>query len=213
MADDDTSDRWSVPPLDRGMIEVVVEDKTFFEHSAILMAASPVFESMLACGMKETCSRRIELAGKSKGEFEVFLCFVHPGTARQQRIDVQNVDYLVAWFDEYGMNALKDECESFLMTLPSSVERLLQARRLSMRRQYARCLEEVGKNFETMNMKDVLEKAPELMPELMPFMQQGVKLRLGWRNEARFRFEAFCNGCICPCVSRPCKCPCTDRSR
>merc|ERR1712137_258698 len=113
--------------VDLGIIEVVVGGETMEVSSAILAMSSPVFAKMLGSDMKESNGRRIELPGKSKAEFSVFLSFLHPVMGRNAIITEDNVDVLVVWFDEYEIISMKNECESFLLTLPCSVDRLLQA--------------------------------------------------------------------------------------
>jgi hypothetical protein len=156
------------------MVQVVVEDAVVEESSIILTSASPVFLRMITSGMRETESGRVELTGKSKSEFEAVMKFLRPRTARSMRIATENVDFLVKWFDEYEMMDLKNECEEFLMGLPCTTDRLMQAHRFSLRRQYDRCLKEIGDNFESASLEHVAA-VPEIIKELVPLMQQSVK--------------------------------------
>lgn len=157
--------------VDLGIIHVVVEGTAMEVSSAILAMSSPVFASMLASGMKEGAERRIELPGKCQVEFEAFLTFLHPVTGRAAKITEENVDFLLQWFDEYEVASLKEECQAFLLTLPCSVGRLLQARRFSLDRQYTRCLQAVGDDFERMEIEKVALEAPEVMVELVPLIK------------------------------------------
>ncbi|CAK0808587.1 unnamed protein product, partial [Prorocentrum cordatum] len=85
--------------VDLGIIDVVIDGATVQVSSAILAMASPVFARMLGSGMKEGADRRVELPGKSKAEFEEFLRFLHPATARAAEVNESNVDFLVEWFN------------------------------------------------------------------------------------------------------------------
>jgi len=156
------------------MVQVVVEDAIFEEPSIILTSASPVFLTMLTREMQEAETGTIRLTDKSKSEFEVLMKFLRPRTARSMRIDIQNVDFLLKWSDEYQMEDLKKESEEFLMGLPCTEDRLLQAHQLSLRRQYDRCLKEIGSNLEFSSLEQIVA-IPEIMQELMPLMQQSWK--------------------------------------
>lgn len=153
--------------VDLGIIDVVIDGATVQVSSAILAMASPVFARMLGSGMKEGADRRVELPGKSKAEFEEFLRFLHPATARAAEVNESNVDFLVEWFNEYEIDSMQSECEAFLLALPCTVDRLLQAKRFCLHKQYARCLQAVGDDFERMDIERVAKVAPEVMVELI----------------------------------------------
>eukprot|EP00421_Protoceratium_reticulatum_P046509 CAMPEP_0168451934 /NCGR_PEP_ID=MMETSP0228-20121227/48889_1 /TAXON_ID=133427 /ORGANISM="Protoceratium reticulatum, Strain CCCM 535 (=CCMP 1889)" /LENGTH=249 /DNA_ID=CAMNT_0008466561 /DNA_START=6 /DNA_END=755 /DNA_ORIENTATION=- len=157
-----------------GVVQVKVEGTTCRECAGVLATASPVFERMLLSGMKEATCQTIELHKKKRSEFDAFMGFLRPGTSRAAKIDVNNVDFLLRWFDEYQVPALKDECEAFLLGLPPSIQRLLQAKQFLLKRQYKRCLEAVAMDFHTMPVEQVLEWDLEVMKELLPLMKNNM---------------------------------------
>mmetsp|Transcript_26468 Transcript_26468/g.85600 ORF Transcript_26468/g.85600 Transcript_26468/m.85600 type:complete len:126 (-) Transcript_26468:44-421(-) len=67
---------------------------------------------------------------------------------------------------------LKSECEEFLLTLPCSVERLLQAKQHGLQKQCARCLQEVARNFENEPIEAIVEASPDVLRQLLLVMQQ-----------------------------------------
>ena len=81
---------------------------------AVLTMPSPVFERMLSHEMQEKKRRRIELPGKDPEQFNTLISFLTPGTGRLQKIDEENVEPLLAWSDEYGIDSLRDECLEFI---------------------------------------------------------------------------------------------------
>mmetsp|Transcript_95396 Transcript_95396/g.269559 ORF Transcript_95396/g.269559 Transcript_95396/m.269559 type:complete len:210 (+) Transcript_95396:83-712(+) len=157
-----------------GMVHVTVEGTTWLECAGVLATASPVFERMLTSGMQEGTRQIIELPEKKKSEFEAFMGFLRPGTSRLAKIDVNNVDYLLRWFDGYQVAALKDECEAFLLSQPPSIERLLQAKQFLLKRQYERCLDAVAQDFHNKPVEQLLEQGPEVMKELLPLMKKSM---------------------------------------
>eukprot|EP00929_Paragymnodinium_shiwhaense_P101484 TRINITY_DN64602_c0_g1_i1.p1 TRINITY_DN64602_c0_g1~~TRINITY_DN64602_c0_g1_i1.p1 ORF type:complete len:240 (-),score=37.23 TRINITY_DN64602_c0_g1_i1:59-736(-) len=148
------------------IVQVIVDGHTYEEHAAILMVASPVFASMLESTMKEGAERTIHLKGKSRTEFESVMKFLTPGISRAQVIDEGNVDFLLVWFDEYGMDILKRECEDYLMTLACSVSRLRQAKLLGLNRQYVRCLEYVSCHFDNLPVEQLADE-PDILKDLI----------------------------------------------
>jgi len=171
--------------VDLGIINVFIEGETLEVSSAILAMASPVFAGMLGSGMKEWSERRIELPGKSKAEFQEFLSFLHPVMGRSAKVNESNVDFLVEWFDEYEITSMKGECENFLLTLPCSVDRLLQAKRFGLSKLYARCLQAVGDDFERMELEKVAQAAPDVMVDLIPLIKAAVvRMRRDAKAEA-----------------------------
>mmetsp|Transcript_26465 Transcript_26465/g.85592 ORF Transcript_26465/g.85592 Transcript_26465/m.85592 type:complete len:117 (-) Transcript_26465:44-394(-) len=67
---------------------------------------------------------------------------------------------------------LKSECEEFLLTLPCSVERLLQAKQHGLQKQCARCLQEVARNFENEPIEAIVEASPDVLRQFLPVLQQ-----------------------------------------
>lgn len=160
--------------VDLGIISITFGNESLEVSSAILTMSSPVFARMLDTKMKEGMERRIDLPGKSKTEFEAFLSFLHPVKGRTAKVTEENVDFLVEWFDQYEIISMKDECESFLLTLPYDVDRLLQAKKFGLHRQYARCLQAVAEDFEAMELEKVAKADPDVMVELVPLIKAAV---------------------------------------
>lgn len=124
-----------------GDVEVTIEGTTMNVHGVILAFASPVFAALLRSEMREGLARRVDLPGKSKAEFEMFMAFLRP--CSRQQVDESNIDQMLPWFDEYQVAVLKERCEELLLNTPVSSQRLLQAHRYQLKRQYARCLEKL----------------------------------------------------------------------
>lgn len=195
---------------DMGMIQVVVDGEVINVHSAILTLTSPVFKEMLSNGMKETTEKKIYLPGKCKDEFKVFMSFLHPGTTRTARITNKNVDFLLEWFDEYGIATLKDECENFLLRTQVNVDRLLQSRRFKLNKQYKRCLNDIARDFEDHELDRVIKTDPDILLDLLPIMKDAKK---ELQIEISDKLEAFVSRLeavpaklfeAMPCLEAPC---------
>mmetsp|Transcript_123992 Transcript_123992/g.246900 ORF Transcript_123992/g.246900 Transcript_123992/m.246900 type:complete len:364 (+) Transcript_123992:99-1190(+) len=116
------SDKAATPPPKRPRfsiepdVEVEVEDEVFRVHSYVLMSQSSVFHQMLSSGMREASTGRISLAGKSKAEFQEFLCHLqNPGCGVAPEIEPSVAKWLVGWADEYQVTPLKKRCEETLV--------------------------------------------------------------------------------------------------
>eukprot|EP00438_Fugacium_kawagutii_P011500 Skav220884 [mRNA] locus=scaffold1977:22842:39863:- [translate_table: standard] len=118
--------------LVRGVLNTPEAATEIQTHSQVLILASPVFKKMLTHEMIEKKSHRIELPGKCPNEFKALLRFLQPGTARQQKISGQNVEFLVRWCDEYCIDSLKNECIQFIKKQKPSINRLIQAHCLGL---------------------------------------------------------------------------------
>jgi hypothetical protein len=153
-------------------VEVVVgeEEVSHPAHSQILAHSSPVFAAMLRHGMEESRTKRIRLPDKAVFEWQVFYAFLEPVAGRRKQITVENVDFLLEWFDAYQIDLLLEDCELFLLSEPVTVDRLLQAKKFKLEKQYARCLEHVGAHFITMPVEDVVDH-PEIMRDLIVLMK------------------------------------------
>jgi len=150
-------------------VEVVIEGSTVRVHSAVLALASPVFAALLRSHMREGLTKVLELPGKSKEEFEIFLAFLRPASRR--RVTEDNVDILLPWFDEYQVETLKAECEDMLLGMPCSVSRLLQAKSVNLQRQYQRCLDEFPPANFIAGFAE-LTAEPEIVRDLLPYVQE-----------------------------------------
>ena len=110
-------------------IELIFDgsEEPLLVSKAVLTLSSPVFKQMLDHDMVEKNSRSIQLLGKDREEFEVFLSFLMPVSGREQHVTVQNVDFLLPLSNEYCIDLIKQECIEIVKQQPPSVERLLQA--------------------------------------------------------------------------------------
>merc|ERR1712048_446529 len=80
-----------------------------------------------------------------------------------------NVDAMLRWFDEYQIDCLKSECEELLLTMPCSIERLIQARSFNLKVQYQRCLEAVS-DEEFILEFNALAEHPDILKDLIPLV-------------------------------------------
>eukprot|EP00971_Amphidinium_carterae_P164494 3261478-Amphidinium_carterae.1 len=81
-----------------------------------LTFVSPVFRRMLDCGMAEAQTKEINLPGKKKEEFEVFMNAIEP--LSPMKLTEENAHFLARWADEYGVEGLKERCEKELLLRP-----------------------------------------------------------------------------------------------
>ncbi|CAE8648202.1 unnamed protein product, partial [Polarella glacialis] len=169
----DASDAAAVQPD----VEVLVEGKVFQAHSQVMMLASPVFAAMLTSCMQEGRTQKIDLVGKKAVEFSVFLEFVYPCQGRFANVDAGNVDFLLAWFEEYQLGSrMKEECEKQLLKMPCSFPRLLQGFKFGLKAQYKRCLEDTAKKFAELTAQEFLDlgKAPTITQDLLPLVKKAI---------------------------------------
>ena len=109
-------------------------------HSSILSNASPVFAAMLTHDMLEKTTKQIEVH-VTKEEWTIFYNFLHPATGRLQKVHQDTVDVLLPLFDKYQLTVLVNECEELLLRMmPVTVDRLLQADKYNLEKQYRRSL-------------------------------------------------------------------------
>eukprot|EP00811_Abedinium_folium_P004678 NODE_14308_length_1116_cov_6.084934.p1 GENE.NODE_14308_length_1116_cov_6.084934~~NODE_14308_length_1116_cov_6.084934.p1 ORF type:complete len:241 (+),score=65.13 NODE_14308_length_1116_cov_6.084934:61-783(+) len=183
-------------PVEFADVEVVVEDETFMENAWAMSLSSPVFRAMLLSDMKEGKTKRIELSGKSKEDYVVFQPFMLPRcvNTEDQNITMENVDVVLPWFHEYGMERMLKDCETLLMTQQVTAKRFNQAVTYDLFDQCSRCLEVVARRFIYMELEDlrnpkamhtliahrfpeinldVLRDDPEVMQTLLLAVQQG----------------------------------------
>merc|ERR1719502_1579350 len=99
-----------------GDVEVTIEGTTVKVHGIVLSLASPVFAALLRSDMREGLARHVDLPGKSKAEFDMFMAFLRPGS--RQPLDETSIDKMLPLFDEYQITSLKECCEEFLLTTP-----------------------------------------------------------------------------------------------
>ena len=139
-------------------------------HSAILSNASPVFAAMLTHEMLEKATKQIEVH-VTKEEWTMFYSFLHPATGRLQKVHQDTVDVLLPLFDKYQLTVLVNECEELLLRMmPVTVDRLLQADKCNLEKQYRRSLLHFAKTGVTVEQTDELTKEPKVMAGLLPLM-------------------------------------------
>jgi hypothetical protein len=131
---------------------------------------------MLSHDMQETTTKQIEVH-KTKEEWMMFYAFLHPATGRSCKVEHGTVDMLLPIFDEYQMNLLVDECEALLLAMPPSVDRLLQAERYGLSKQYNRCLVHVAASMKELKTAEIemLSKEQKIMAGLLPVIGQQIK--------------------------------------
>ena len=91
---------------------LIVEDRKFHVHRAVLIICSPVFETMLSGNFKEKHAREIPLPDKKADEFEQLLQGIYPD--RDLWITKENCLFLLKLSTEYQIERLKDRCEEFV---------------------------------------------------------------------------------------------------
>ncbi|CAE8654191.1 unnamed protein product [Polarella glacialis] len=171
----DTATSWAVQTFENeGDVEVVVEGTTLRVHSAILGLASPVFATLLRNGMQEGLRGKIELPGKSKEEFELFMSYLRPGSTK--RMTEATVDIMLPWFDHYEVSGWKAECQGILQSMPVTTARLFQAHRYNLQEQYHRCLKDIEPK-EFVSQFEEFAKMPKLLEDFLPIVKEQAKYK------------------------------------
>jgi len=143
---------------------VRMHEKEFTLQKAVLQLASPVLNRLIGDDAKDI-PQIVELPGKAE-EFEEFLRFIYPPNHRTFRMNEGNVDFLLHWFHQFEMHTFVEECEEFLLTLPVTEERLLQASRYGLKRQRERCIEHIAQNAEDFDFTKLTD-CTEILPALV----------------------------------------------
>mmetsp|Transcript_45854 Transcript_45854/g.130928 ORF Transcript_45854/g.130928 Transcript_45854/m.130928 type:complete len:263 (+) Transcript_45854:89-877(+) len=152
-------------------VAVTVEGEKVMAFSTVLALSSPVFAALLGSVMREGRTKEVNLPGKSKGEFELFLSFLQP--CSRVRVSPDNVDVMLPWFDEYQVQVFKDECEDVLLGMPCTARSILQAKTFGLEKQYKRCL----KDLNTVEFKDhfaELAQQPQVLRDILPRMETAI---------------------------------------
>jgi len=152
-------------------VAVTVEGEKVMAFSTVLALSSPVFAALLGSVMREGRTKEVNLPGKSKGEFELFLSFLQP--CSRVRVSPDNVDVMLPWFDEYQVWVLKEECENVLFYMPCTVQRLRQATKFGMEAQYQRCLRELPVRCLQDNFED-LARDSQAIRDVLPRMEEEI---------------------------------------
>ncbi|CAE7195237.1 bath-38 [Symbiodinium sp. CCMP2592] len=114
--------------------------------SALLRLASPVFNRMLASGMKEAQQSIIKVEVANKAEFETFYALLGPAAWGAHKVTEANVDGLLAIGGYYQVGFLLQACENLLLQLPVTGERLVQASKHGLKKQQERCIYELARD-------------------------------------------------------------------
>ena len=91
---------------------LLVADRKFHVHRAVLMVCSPVFEAMLSSEFKEKAAKKIALPGKDATEIEQMLQGIYPD--QDLWISKENCLFLLKLSTEYQIDRLKTRCEEYL---------------------------------------------------------------------------------------------------
>ncbi|CAE7299388.1 bath-42 [Symbiodinium natans] len=134
--------------------------------SALLRAASPVFDGMLGAGMAEAQQRVIKVEVASKTDFELFYRLLFPAS-RKGKVGKKNVDALLAISDYYQVDFLKEACEKKLLRLPATVDRLIQAHKHGLKRQYQRCLSALALESKAEDMARIRHFSADILLDLV----------------------------------------------
>ena len=128
-------------------LKIVVDDGEFEVRSQILELASPVFANMLNSAMKEGSGTSIKLPGKNKSELETFYNSLHICTMKP--LTKENAKFLAQWADEYQVDALKNQCEEFLMEhLPADAFGFQHAVKCNLKKRTQQCLDVMKEKLE-----------------------------------------------------------------
>lgn len=160
----------------QGDLDILIEGDVIRVHSAYLGSSSPVFAALLTSNMREGLSRKLELPGKSKEELEMFLSFLRP--LSRVRVTAENVDQMLPWFDEYQIMMLKKDCESVLLDLPVTTDRLMQAHKFCLEKLYRQCLYRLTYSQFLADFEKFANEV-EVLREVMPIIQRKNK-ELTW---------------------------------
>ncbi|XP_037808057.1 protein roadkill-like [Lucilia sericata] len=112
-------------------VTLVVDDKEFHVHKAILAARSPVFAAMFEHEMKEQTLNRVEITDIDGDILQEMLRFIYTGKV----INIAEIaKFLLPAADKYAIESLKKFCEVMLndkISIETAVETLILADRHS----------------------------------------------------------------------------------
>jgi hypothetical protein len=91
---------------------VNVGSKSFPHYSIVLCMASPYFDAMLSCDMKEKETMSIDLPGKNPDDWELLLPFLEARVSAQDvDLDMDKIPRLLPLFHEFQMDSMIKECD------------------------------------------------------------------------------------------------------
>lgn len=93
-------------------VELIVGDKIFHAHRAVLASSSPYFHAMFAGNLCEKNQHQIEIHNVQSYIFEILLNFIYSGQVK--RINQNNVQDLMVAADMLELNEVVSECTRFL---------------------------------------------------------------------------------------------------
>ena len=177
------SDSLDVPAAKRARagpdLKIVVDDGELEVRSQILEFASPVFAKMLNSAMTEGSGTSIKLPGKNKSELEAFCNSLHICSMRP--LTKENAMFLAQWADEYQIDALKNQCEEFLIEhLPVDAAAFQHAVKYGLQKRTKQCLDQMKEKLEDhVNDLQILigRECQEHLAELWPLILQKAGLQ------------------------------------
>ncbi|XP_041493790.1 speckle-type POZ protein-like [Microtus oregoni] len=149
---------------------LVVADKEFRAHKAILAAHSPVFRAMFEHDMEESRTNHIEIHDLKPEVFKAMMDFIYTG---KEPVLHSMVDAVLAAADKYGLERLKVMCESALcrdLSVENAAHTLLLADLYNSVQLKSRAMDFVAAHasevFQTSSWKTVVHSYPHLVVEV-----------------------------------------------
>ena len=105
-----------------------------------------------------------------------------------------NVDSLLAISDYYQVGMMKQACEQFLLGLPPSGTRLLQAHKHGLKAQYQRCMSDLGKKSTKADL-EALRSYPHILLEVTVRKQDIMNQVMEMKDEI-----VSCQGSVVGCA-------------
>ena len=119
--------------------------------------------------MLEARQKRVAVSVATRDDFQVFYNLLMPGDLRTDEITLHNVDALLILSHYYEVHFVKLACEDFLLQGHVTTERLLQAHKYDLKRQYLRCVKELAKPAKPMTrneMENISKASPDMLVDL-----------------------------------------------
>jgi len=148
-------------------VTIIVGERKFKAHKALLTARSQYFRSMFDSGMEESCKNEVEIDEADTDVFQTFLEFLYTGLPPTSLLQV--AWDLLPLADRFGATTLKDKCEEAIMTFVSStncIKALTFARAYSCSSLLVVALQVIRKNQKALHATaewEEMKKNPELL--------------------------------------------------